>query len=177
MSEKDPKQQVPQEESSTFVRPQKRTDWRVVCIRIGVIAAATVLVCLFILRPMVINGSSMMPTYSSRGFTFGFLPYFKIYTPQRQQVVILSHAGFNTFLLKRLIAFPGETVEIRNGVVYVNGKELDEPYVKYDCNWNLSRCEVPKGKIFVLGDNRSMPIREHMGGMIDRDRLAGVPIW
>ena len=169
--------EAPQEESSTFVRPPRHKDWRVICIRIGVIAAATVLICLFVFRPMVINGASMMPTYSSRGFTFAFLPYFKLYDPQRHQIVILSHAGFNTFLLKRVIAFPGETVEIRNGVLFVNGRALDEPYVKYGCNWNMNRCEVPKGKIFVLGDNRSMPMREHMGGMIDRSRLAGVPVW
>jgi len=167
----------PQEESSTFVRPKKQKDWRVVAIRIGVIAAATVLVCLFILRPMVINGESMMPTYSSRGFTFAFLPYFKLYQPERKQVVILKHAGFNTFLLKRVLAFPGETVEIRNGVLYVNGSALDEPYVKNGCDWNFSRREVPAGKIFVLGDNRSMPLQNHMGGMIDKSRLAGVPIW
>ena len=166
-----------EEQSSTFVRPPKHKDWRVVAIRIGVIAAATVLVCLFILRPMVIHGESMMPTYSKRGFTFGFLPYFKMYTPQRQQIVILSHAGFNNFLLKRILAFPGETVEIRNGVLYVNDRKLDEPYVEYPCDWNFAPHEVPSGKIFVLGDNRSMPMREHMGGMIDHSRLAGVPIW
>ena len=56
------KEEAPQEESSTFVRPPKKTDWRTACIRIGVIAGATVLVCLFVLRPMVINGESMMPT-------------------------------------------------------------------------------------------------------------------
>ena len=167
----------PKEESSTFVRPKKQKDWRIVAIRIGVIAAATVLVCLFILRPMVINGESMMPTYSSRGFTFAFLPYFKIYQPERKQIVILKHAGFNTFLLKRVLAFPGETVEIRNGVLYVNGNALDEPYVKLGCDWNFSRREVPAGKIFVLGDNRSMPLPNHMGGMIDKSRLAGVPLW
>ena len=167
----------PQEESSTFVRPKKKTDWRVVAIRGGIIAAATVLVCLFILRPMVINGGSMKPTYSGRGFTFAFLPYFKLYAPQRKQIVVLKHAGFNTFLLKRVLAFSGETVEFRNGVLYVNGKELDEPYVKYPCDWNLSRREVPHGKIFVLGDNRSMPLQNHVGGMIDQSRLAGVPIW
>ena len=166
-----------EEESTTFVRPPKRRDWRVIAIRIAVIAVATVLVCLFILRPMFINGGSMMPTYSSRGFTFAFLPYFKLYEPQRHQIVVLKHAGFNTFLLKRVLAFSGETVEIRNGVLYVNGRALDEPYVQYPCDWSFSRHEVPKGKIFVLGDNRSMPMREHMGGMIDRDRLAGVPIW
>ncbi len=166
-----------EEESTTFVRPPKKNDWRLICIRIGVIAAATVLVCLFVLRPMVISGESMMPTYSSRGFTFAFLPYFKLYSPQRQQIVILKHAGFNTFLLKRVLAFPGETVEIRDGVLYVNGKELDEPYVKYPCNWDFSGHEVSPGKIFVLGDNRSMPMKEHMGGMIDHSRLAGIPIW
>ena len=166
-----------EEESSTYVRPPKKKDWRVVCKRIGVIAAATVLMCLFVLRPMVISGESMMPTYSSRGFTFGFLPYFKMYDPQRQQIVILKHAGFNTFLLKRVLAFSGETVEMRDGVLYVNGKALDEPYVKNGCDWNMSRREVPRGKIFVLGDNRSMPMHNHMGGMIDQSRLAGVPIW
>ena len=167
----------PKEESSTFVRPKKQKDWRIVAIRIGVIAAATVLVCLFVLRPMVINGESMAPTYSGKGFTFAFLPYFKLYSPQRKQIVILKHAGFNTFLLKRVLAFPGEVVEIRNGVLYVNGSAVDEPYVKNPCDWNFARHEVPKGKIFVLGDNRSMPMQQHMGGMIDQDRLAGVPLW
>ena len=66
---------------------------------------------------------------------------------------------------------------VRNGVLFVNGRALDEPYVKYGCNWNMNRCEVPKGKIFVLGDNRSMPMHNHMGGLIDQSRLAGVPIW
>jgi len=167
----------PKEESSTFVRPKKKLDWRMIAIRSGVAAGVTILVCIFILRPMIINGSSMMPTYSSRGFTFGFLPYFKMYAPQRKQIVILKHAGFNTFLLKRIIALPGETVEIREGTVYINGKELEEPYVKYPCDWNMSHREVSKGKIFVLGDNRSMPMENHMGGLINQNRLAGVPIW
>ena len=91
--------------------------------------------------------------------------------------MILKHAGFNTVLLKRVLAFPGEVVEIRNGVLYVNGSAVDEPYVKNPCDWSFSRHEVPKGKIFVLGDNRSMPMQQHMGGMIDQDRLAGVPLW
>ena len=165
------------EESSAFVRPKKQRDWRVVAIRLTVIAAVTVLVCLFLLRPMVIDGESMTPTYSARGFTFAFLPYFKLYAPQRKQVVILKYAGFNTFLLKRVLAFPGETVEFRKGVLYVDGKAQDEPYVRNGCNWTMPPHEVPKGKLFVVGDNRSMPIERHKFGMIDRDRLAGVPIW
>jgi len=172
-----PSNEPPKEESSTFVRPKKQRDWRVAVIRLAVIAAVTVLICLFILRPMVINGESMMPTYSSRGFTFAFLPYFKLYAPQRKQVVVLKYTDSNSFLLKRVLAFPGETVEFRNGVLYVNGKAVDEPYVRNGCSWTTSPHEVPKGKLFVVGDNRSMPTEQHKFGMIDRDRLAGVPIW
>ena len=167
----------PQEESSTFVRPPKKRDWRIAGIRIAVIAAVTVIVCLFIFRPMVINGESMMPTYPAHGFTFAFLPYFKLYAPQRKQVVILKYAGHKTFLLKRVLAFPGETVEFRNGDLYVNGRKEDEPYVKSGCSWNTPRREVPKGKIFVVGDNRSMPAEQHKFGMIDQSCLAGIPIW
>ena len=167
----------PQEESSTFVRPQKQRNWKAIAIRSAILAIITALVCIFLFRPMIINGESMMPTYSSTGFTFAFLPYFKIYQPQRKQIVILKHAGFNTFLLKRIIAFPGDLVEIRKGVVYLNGSPYPEPYVKNGCDWNYSCHEVPKGKIFVLGDNRSMPMNQHMGGMIDQSRLAGVPLW
>ena len=172
-----PANEQPQEESTTFVRPKKQKDWREIAIRIAVIATATVLVCLFVLRPMVINGESMKPTYSGRGFTFAFLPYFRLYDPQRKQVVVLKYAGFNTFLLKRVMAFPGETVEFRKGVLYVDGRAQEEPYVKNGCNWDMPPHKVPKGKLFVVGDNRSMPIERHKFGMIDRDRLAGVPIW
>lgn len=168
--------EAPQEKSSTFVRPQKQMGWRISGRHIGIVVGVIVLVCIFILRPMLISGKSMMPTYSSSGFTIAFLPYFKIYDPQRQQVVVLPHAGFNSFRLKRVLAFPGETVEFNDGILYVNGKAMEEPYVKYPCNWNLTRIEVPKGKVFVLGDNRSMPIKNQLG-MIDRSRLAGVPIW
>ena len=170
-------QEPPKEESSTFVRPPKRRDWRVTGIRIGIIAGITVLICLFVLRPMVIDGGSMKPTYSEKGFTFAFLPYFRLYSPRRHQIVVFKYGGSNTFLLKRIIGLPGETVEILKGVVYVNGRPLDEPYVKYKCDWDYAPREVPKGKLFVIGDNRSMPQENHKFGMIDKSRLAGVPIW
>ncbi len=166
-----------QEQSSQFARPARQKNWFTSFVRIFLIAGAVTLICIYVLRPVFLNGTSMMPTYSNHVFTFALLPYFKIYAPQRQQIVILSHPKAKSFFIKRIIAFPGDTVEIRNGVLYLNNRALNEPYVKYQCKWNMTRCEVPKGKIFVLGDNRSMPMREHMGGLIDQRRLVGVPIW
>ena len=58
--------EVPQEESTTFVRPPKKTDWLTIAIRSGVAAVVTVLVCVFLFRPMIINGESMQPTYSGK---------------------------------------------------------------------------------------------------------------
>jgi len=164
-------------DSKPSANSRKKIDWRIVVNRILVLTGAALLLCIFVLRPVIIRGDTMRPTYSNRSITFVFLPYFKIYPPERKQVVAVSRNGFNNILIKRVLAFPGETVEIRNGVLYVNDKRIREPYLKKGCNWNLPAREVPKGKVFVLGDNRTMPMGNHMGGMIDQSKLAGVPIW
>lgn len=175
-----PQREAPQwEETKPSAHSQKKIDWRIVVNRTLVLAGAALLLCIFVLRPVIIRGDSMRPTYSHRDLTFVFLPYFKIYPPppERKQVVAVSRTGFNKFLIKRVLAFPGETVEIRSGVLYVNDKRIREPYLKKGCNWNLPAREVPKGKVFILGDNRTMPMANHVGGMIDQSKLAGVPIW
>ena len=167
----------PKEESSTFVRPKKRTDWRIVGIRIGIVAVVAAIVCLFVLRPMIVDGGSMAPTYSGSSFTLVFLPYFKMYSPQRGQIVILKDKDSGGYRVKRVIALPGDTVEIRKGVVYIGGKAQNEPYVKEILNRNYHRRTVEKNDLFVLGDDRSKLAKENMDGMVSRDRLAGVPIW
>ena len=164
------------EESSTFVRPKKQRDWRIIGIRIGIVVLVVALVCLFVLRPMVVNGESMAPGYSAKSFTFVFLPYFRMYSPQRGQVVILKDES-GSYRVKRVIALPGDTVEIRKGVVYIDGKAQKESYIKEAPHRNYHRHTVEKKDIFVLGDDRSKLATENMDGMVSRDRLAGVPIW
>lgn len=80
-------------------------------------------------------------------------------------------------LLKRVIALEGEEVEFRKGKLFVNGKVIEEPYVQYPCNWNLSPRLVEKGFIYVVGDNRSMPIQEHLFGQARIERVIGSPLW
>src|SRR5262245_63207997 len=56
-------------------------------------------------------------------------------------------------LIKRVIGLPGETIEARGGVVYVDGRRLEEPYVDDgDPTIDLDRQTVPEGKLFVMGD-------------------------
>jgi signal peptidase I len=68
-------------------------------------------------------------------------------------------------------------VEFKDGKLYVDGKELREPYIKYPCKWNKAPLRVDTGCVYVVGDNRSVPIEEHQFGQIEMKRLAGSTIW
>jgi signal peptidase I len=96
---------------------------------------------------------------------------------KRHDVVTVRLAGSRVMLLKRVVAREGERVEFRDGKLFVDGKEIEEPYVRYPCNWNLPPREVEEGCIYVVGDNRSMPIENHHFGQASKKRIMGVPLW
>ena len=80
-------------------------------------------------------------------------------------------------LLKRVIAFAGETVAFEKGVCLVDGKPLDEPYVRLGCDWDIPPHKSRPGHIYVMGDNRSVPAEAHVGGEIAAARVVGRPLW
>lgn len=129
-----------------------------------------------ILTPFVIRGSSMEPTYHDGRINFCFKLRYILSKPKRFDVVAIQFSG-KRWLLKRIVALEEEEIEFRNGRLFVNGKLLDEPYVKYPWNWNLSPRRVEKGCIYVVGDNRGMPIENHLFGQTKVDRVIGSPIW
>ena len=146
-------------------------------VRLAVIAAASAAICKFALMPVVIDGESMLPTYSSRGFNFCNRLAYRRTKPKRGDIVILRYGGTRYMLLKRVIAFAGETVEFRDGACLVDGRPLDEPYVRLGCDWTLPPRTVGAGHIYVMGDNRSVPAEAHVGGEIAASRIVGRPLW
>ena len=146
-------------------------------VRVCVLAAATFVVGRWVLRPMVVSGASMEPTYANRGFNLGYLLAYRRHPPHRGEVVLLRYGGQHWFLLKRVLAFAGETVEFRNGTCFVDGKPLDEPYVKKNSDWTVPPRKVAPGHVYVMGDNRSVPFECHVGGEIAISRIAGKPLW
>ena len=119
----------------------------------------------------------MEPTYPDRGVNFCWRLRYLFSEPKRHDVVAVRFAGTKVMLLKRVIAFEGERVEFRRGKLFVDEREIDEPYVRYPCNWNLPPREVEKGCVYVVGDNRSMPIENHVFGQTSMKRIVGVPLW
>jgi len=119
----------------------------------------------------------MEPTYHHGGVNFCWRLRTLFSEPKRFDVVAVRFAGSRVMLLKRVVAREDEQVEFRDGKLFINGKEIEEPYVRYPCNWNLPLRRVEKDCVYVVGDNRSMPIENHHFGQTSKSRLMGVPLW
>jgi len=135
-----------------------------------------------ILRNYVIEGreiptGSMLPTVQlkDRIWVNRFIYRFK--EPQRGDVVMFQppeSLNSPTPFLKRVIGLPGETVEMKNNKVYINGRALVEPYVAEPLNYQYGPVVVPKDSLLVLGDNRNNSYDSHeWNAWLTRDRLMG----
>ena len=146
-------------------------------VRVVLLALVAYLVFGYLLIPIRIEGSSMEPTYHHGGFNFCWRPTTFFSAPQRHDVVALRFAGPRVMLLKRIVALEGEWVEFRGGRLWVNGQERKEPYVRYPCDWDLSPRRVEQKCVYVVGDNRSMPMEDHHFGQASMKRIVGIPLW
>ena len=147
-------------------------------IRIACLAGATFLVCRFIITPAWTNGGSMLPTYREHQFLPVLRCKYWFAKPKRGDVVMVRFLGNRVMLLKRIVALEGQTVEFRDGVLYVDGEESPEAWNHLTpCAWTLPPRTVPPGNVYVIGDNRSMPINDHHFGHVIAKRIVGAPLW
>jgi signal peptidase I len=146
-------------------------------VRVLLVAVFAYLFFGYVCTPLRIKGHSMEPAYRDRGFIFCWRPRYLFSKPERHDVVVVRYAGNEVMLLKRVVGLEGEWVEFREGKLFVDGKEIDESYVRYPCAWNLPPRQVEKGWVYVVGDNRDMPIEIHMFGQAPINRIKGAPLW
>ena len=128
----------------------------------------------FIFLPVRITGPSMQPTYENGQINFiNCLAYLRS-EPQRGDVVGIRFSGNHAMYVKRIVGLPGETLQFSHGRVLINGKELDEPYLKLaDKHWQSPPKLLGPEEFYVVGDNRSMPIQDHTKGAAERNRIIG----
>lgn len=124
----------------------------------------------------IVDGPSMQPNFHTGNLVIvNRLAYF-FSAPQRGDVIVLHNPRYEggDDLIKRVIGLPNETVELKDGRVYVNGVLLEEPYVRDFCGlgcngtWTLSETQY-----FVLGDNRPQSYDSHNFGPIERHLIVG----
>jgi signal peptidase I len=97
--------------------------------------------------------------------------------PKTGDIVTVRLAGTRVMYLKRVVALAGDTIAFVDGVLVRNGTPVDEPYVNGPCAWQLAKRTVPDGHIYVVGDNRSMPMAQHPFGSVETGRILGGPLW
>lgn len=130
-------------------------------IKAIVIAVISVFIIKFFLFDVIlIDGISMEPTLHDKDRVFVDIIGYKIGKPKHNDVIIFTPSiDKNSYYIKRVIGLPGDTVEIKNDRVFLNGKLLDEGYLAPDTvtkpfHDDTLTIKVPEGTVFVLGDNR-----------------------
>ena len=140
----------------------------------------------FLGRPFTVSGASMYPTLHNGDR----MVLSKVGDIHRFDVVILKAPDENVEYIKRVIGMPGDTVEMKNGVLYINGKKVDQPFINTEAlakqtvfidDFTLEsltgESKVPEGKYFVLGDNRGVSKDSRMIGFIDRSAIEGKAVF
>lgn len=106
----------------------------------------------FLFFNVVVPTGSMIPTINKEDKGLVSIIY-NMENIKRGNIIVFHSKEYNELLIKRLIGLPGDNIEIKNGIVFVNGEQLDEDYVKNKDQYN-GTFKVPDGKYFFLGDNR-----------------------
>jgi signal peptidase I len=142
-----------------------------------------VLFGVFVAQPVVVEGTSMLPElHDGERLLVNKLVYYKFKDYrwghlERGDIVVFWYPNDpDKSYVKRIIGLPGETVEVRDGKVYINGRELDESYLDAEHNKNLPDNPpktVDKHYYFVMGDNRDNSSDSRYWGLVPEKYIYG----
>jgi len=146
-------------------------------LRVLIVAVGAFIIFKYICIPFQVRGDSMWPTYTSGSMNFCFTPRYLLDVPERGDVVTIRMAGNRVMLLKRIVALEDDRVGFENGRLIVNGEKISEPYAAGPCDWELPPRRVRSDHVYVVGDNRRVPMERHHFGQTPASRIVGAPLW
>ncbi|WP_342600667.1 signal peptidase I [Psychrobacillus sp. FSL H8-0483] len=140
----------------------------------------------FLFTPIVVDGESMMPTLKNGDRMVVNKIGYMVGEPDRYDIVVF-HAPEQKNYIKRVIGLPGDHVEFKNDQLFINGKELPEPYLEqykseitegtltgdFTLEDITQEKEIPEGYIFVMGDNRLYSKDSRHIGLVAIDEVIG----
>ena len=166
----------PQPEGSGGV-PQDLWNW----LRdLGIALCLAMFIVVFVYQPVKVEGTSMLPAVSDqeRLFINKFVYHFE--PIHRGDVVVFWYPlDPSKSFIKRVVGLPGEKVAIREGHVYVDGREIREPYVlpRYLDDASYPAVRVPQGEYYVMGDHRDSSNDSRIFGPVPRRFIYGKAVF
>jgi signal peptidase I len=159
-----------------LLRHEIRVWTRDLLIAIGL----ALVIIVFLYQPVKVEGTSMAPLLSDQERIFINKFVYRFENINRGDVVVFWYPlDRSKSFIKRVIALPGETVEIRRGTVFVNGKEIMEPYVppQYADVSDYGPTTLPRGSYFVMGDHRISSNDSRVFGPVSSQYIYGRAVF
>lgn len=136
----------------------------------------------FVAEARVVPTGSMEPTVQINDRLVVEKISYRFHPPERDDIIVfqapekalvMSGSVTKDAYLKRVIGLPGETVEVADGKVFINGKALAEGYIKAPANYAWGPKVAPEGQYLVLGDNRNGSLDGHIWGFLPQEAIIG----
>ena len=140
-----------------------------------VLIVVILLIRTYLFVPIMVSGNSMVPTLNNGDVMILNKFNYLVNDIKRFDIVVVDYE--NEYIIKRVIGLPGDYVEYKNDILYVNGKKIEEEYDREyteDFNLNdLSIEKIPNNYYLVLGDNRPISKDSRKIGLIDKKNIKG----
>jgi signal peptidase I len=165
-------------EKPTF--PPLRRELRSWTRDLAVALGLAIVIMIFLYQPVKVEGTSMNPLLSDQERIFINKFIYRFEPIERGDVVVFWYPlDRSKSFIKRVVGLPGETVEIRAGNVYVNGRELADQYVPsgYLDGSNYPARRIPQGEYFVMGDHRDSSNDSRVFGSVPRSYIYGKAVF
>jgi len=137
----------------------------------------------FSVQRAVVEGSSMEPSLQNEQVLLVSKLAYKFGEPERGDIIVFPPPHVlnpDKDYIKRIMGLPGETVEIKDGAVYINNTALEEPYITDPANGDFAKITIPANEYFVMGDNRNNSLDSRSGWTVPYDTIVGkawLSIW
>lgn len=135
---------------------------------------------MFVFQPFLVRGASMEPSFHDGDYLVVDELTYRIKSPERGQVIVFKYPGDTTQrYIKRIVGLPGETVEVKDGIVTIKSPDgietqLDETYLPEGLETKgTENVELGKGQYFVMGDNRTFSSDSRAWGPLGQEYVIG----